>query len=182
MKLRVGQQAPDFNVKSIQNGDIKLSDFKGKKILLCFFRNVNCPFCNMRVHQLLKLRDQFERQNLQMLFFFESSERHLQMSTFHQEISPIPLISDSKKVIYTNYGVEQSLLKRLNTFISKGTFDAIQEAKKLNLPPEKDVDASPTLIPADFLMDENQKIVQAYYGAHLNDHITIDEIKKFAVS
>jgi peroxiredoxin Q/BCP len=50
----------------------------------------------------------------------------------------------------------------------------------LNLPTEKDKEATNTLIPADFLIDEQSKIYKAHYGKNLNDHIAIDEIKRFA--
>jgi hypothetical protein len=36
------------------------------------------------------------------------------------------------------------------------------------------------LMPADFLIDENFRIVKAHYGGHLDDHISIDEFKAFA--
>ncbi len=35
------------------------------------------------------------------------------------------------------------------------------------------------LIPADFLIDENQNIYRAYYGKDFGDHINIDEILKW---
>jgi hypothetical protein len=36
------------------------------------------------------------------------------------------------------------------------------------------------LIPADFFIDENFKIVKAHYGKHLDDHVDIEELKAFA--
>lgn len=75
MKLRQGQEPVDFNVKDIFDNTHQLSDYRGKKILLSFFLNVNCPFCNMRVHELSKLREDLFNSGLEMLFFFESSDR-----------------------------------------------------------------------------------------------------------
>jgi peroxiredoxin len=37
MKLAIGQQAPDFTLKSHLQKDIKLSDYRGKTVVLAFF-------------------------------------------------------------------------------------------------------------------------------------------------
>lgn len=61
MKLSTGTKAPDFAVEDIYGNLVHLSDYQGKKVILGFFRNVNCPFCNMRVHQLMKLKESFDQ-------------------------------------------------------------------------------------------------------------------------
>ena len=71
-----------------------------------------------------------------------------------------------------------STMKMMRTMVSTNVMLAMQEAKKLNLP--KDKDASMNLIPADFFIDENFKIVKAHYGKHLDDHVDLDELKAFA--
>jgi thioredoxin-dependent peroxiredoxin len=180
MKLKQGETATDFAIKDIYGKNIKLSDFKGKKILLSFFRNVNCPFCNLRVHDLTKRKQDFDKQNFQMIFLFESSPKLLLISTFHQGISPIPLIGDPEKLIYKQYQVEASLFGMLKTFIAPNTFKLIEESKKLNLPKEEDKAATKSLMPADFLIDENFVIQQAYYGQNMADHIPLEAILGFA--
>jgi len=180
MKFFKGQNAVDFSVRDIYGKEIKLSDYKGKKILLGFFRNVNCPFCNLRAHQFSKLREAFEERNLQMIFFFESKPELMLKSIFHRDISPIPLVGDPEKIIYSMYGVERSIWKQMKTSLMPGTSTAMKEGKRLNLPEEKDRGASANLIPADFLIDENFKVVKAHYGEHINDHLSIDEVKAFA--
>jgi peroxiredoxin len=37
MKLTIGQPAPDFTLKSHLKKDIKLSDYRGKTVVLAFF-------------------------------------------------------------------------------------------------------------------------------------------------
>lgn len=178
MKLNDNAPAIDFTVTDIYGKEIKLSDFKGKKIHLGFFRNVNCPFCNLRVHQLSKFTTDFEKKGLKMIYFFESKPQVLLRSTFHQGVSPIPLVGDPDRKIYTVYGVEPSMMKMMSTFFASGTMRDMKAGKALNLPEDKD--ATQSLIPADFLIDEQFKIRKAYYGSNLNDHIAIDEIKAFA--
>ena len=97
MKIKVGQTAPDFEAVDIFGKQVRLSHFKGKKIVLGFFRNVNCPFCNRRVHQIMLKNISFKQKDVQLLFLFESSAETLKKSAFHQGISPWPLIGDPKK-------------------------------------------------------------------------------------
>lgn len=180
MKLYNNHPAIDFSVTDIYGKKINLSDFKGKKIHLGFFRNVNCPFCNLRVHQLSKLNGAFEEKGLRAIYFFESDPKLLRKSIFHQEISPIPLIGDREKKVYAQYGVEASALKMISTLFVKGVIKDMKAGSALNLPTEKDNDATQTLMPADFLIDESFNIHKAHYGKNLNDHLSIDEIKRFA--
>jgi peroxiredoxin Q/BCP len=180
MRLKVGQTAPDFTVQDIDGNTIQLSAYKGKKVLLSFFRNVSCPFCNLRVHELLKLKDSMDKKGVQMLFFFESSSAHLHKSIFYKEMSPIPLIGDPQKKVYAQYGIEASTLKVLSTFLTSGGFSKFSEGRKMIAGQEEDKDATQNLIPADFLLDENQRIVTAHYGANLNDRLPIKDIKIFA--
>lgn len=177
MKLRKGMQAIDFTINDIYGKEIKLSNFKGKKIILGFFRNVSCPFCNLRVHELKKLCDTIREKNIQMIFLFESKPQILKASIFHSEVSPDPLIGDPEKLIYNLYGIENSFLKTNLTFFKAGTFAEFKAGRALNLPEDKD--ASINLIPADFLIDENFNIVTAHYGSNLRDHIPMSEIKSF---
>jgi thioredoxin-dependent peroxiredoxin len=178
MKLNSNQVAPDFLVTDIYNKSIRLSDLKGKKIHLGFFRNVSCPFCNLRVHQLSKLTDRFRQNGMEMIYFFESKPEVIRRSSFHQGVSPVTIVGDPQLKIYNMYGVESSVTKMVSTLFQKNTISNFNAGKSLNLPADKD--ATQSLIPADFLIDENQNIYKAHYGNNLNDHIPIDEITAFA--
>jgi peroxiredoxin Q/BCP len=41
--LDVGQEAPDFTVKSHEGKDTRLSDYRGKKVLLWFYPKADTP-------------------------------------------------------------------------------------------------------------------------------------------
>ncbi len=178
MKRNAGDQALDFRGVNIYGNEVSLSDFKGKKIIVSFYRNVSCPFCNRRIHQIMGNNLKLKASGVQLVFLFESSNEKLKSSVFHQGISPWSLIGDPEKVIYKKYGVEQSTLKMMKTMFVATLGQAKKDTKELNLPADKD--ASMNLVPADFLIDENFRIVKAHYGAHLDDHISIEEFKTFA--
>lgn len=180
MKIQTGQTAPDFKAVDIYGKQVRLSDFKGKKIAIGFFRNVNCPFCNRRVHQIMLNNISFKQKDVQLVFLFESAAETLKKSAFHQGISPWPLVGDPKKEIYDQYGVSTSMMGVVRTMFSADMKTANREAMALNLPSKKDKDASMALLPADFFIDENFKIVKVHYGKHLDDHIDYSELLRFA--
>lgn len=180
MKLTSGQKAPQFNVNDTFGNSIRLESFKGKKLLVSFFRDVTCPFCNLRIRDLLKKREDLEKEGLNMVFFFESSSEQLNNSRFHQKASPIPLVGDPEMNIYKKFGVEKSMAKVLKTLVQSGTFSAKKEGESLGAPTKKENHTSMGLIPADFLIDENLVVKEAYYGSHVRDHLPTTAIISFA--
>jgi peroxiredoxin len=185
MKRYNGEEAPDFLINDIRNNPIRLSDYKGKKILLGFYRNETCPFCNMRVHQISKMWSELQQKNVQPLFIFESRPQTLLRSIFHESIaSMIPVIGDPEKKLYELYGVERSsVIKIASTFLHLSSFTTLRQAKEqISIPAHNDRDRTINVdrVPADFLIDEQFRIVKAHYGSHMNDHIPLDEIKAFA--
>ena len=72
MRIRANQKAPDFTVKDVTGETIKLSDYKGKKVLITFYRNVGCPVCNVRFHELQEQTEFYKSKNLVVLAIYES--------------------------------------------------------------------------------------------------------------
>lgn len=179
MKLKVGALALDFTGIDIYDRVVNLSDYKGKRIILSFYRNVACPFCNRRIHQIMGNNVALQNAGVQMFFLFESSNQKLTQSIFHQGISPWPLIGDPSLSIYKKYGVENSIIKSIATIFKSDIKEARQDVKSLNLP-SKDSDASANLIPADFFIDESFVVVNSHYGDNIDGHVPLEELKKFA--
>lgn len=177
--LDLNVSAPIFNLKDIFGRSINLEDYRGKKVFIAFFRHAGCPFCNLRVHFLQKKYEELKAKNLEMIFFFESPERVLLNSTFHREISPIPLLSDAEKIWYQTYGVENSKSKSVKSHLTSFIQTSIK-AKLLGLPvhvmEEKE---SITTIPAEFLLDEKLIIRKIHYSQGLNDRMSLDHIHDF---
>ncbi len=178
MKIKEGNFAYDFNTVTFDGKPFKLSDYKGSPIILSFNRHRGCPFCNRRLHHIMGLNYRLLQTGIKLVFLFESSNEKLIQSPFHKGVQPWPLIGDPEKKIYHLYGVEQSTTKALSTLYKSNIFKAIKETKELNL--KHDNDATLNLIPADFFIDKDFKIVKAHYGSHMDDHVNIDELKKFA--
>lgn len=182
MKLSVGQAAPLFDVQDIWGRPVRLSAYRGKKTFLGFFRNTSCPFCNIRLHQLMRKADVW-KDKLEMIFVFESQKEVMLRSNFHTSMSPVPLVSDPDKKLYQLYGVEQSWTKFLASHYGSKYQQVVKTAEELGfksgLPAiEKGTTLNQT--PADFLIDERLNIHTAYYSKTYDDRLPIVQLGEFA--
>jgi peroxiredoxin len=180
MKLEKELIAPVFNLKDVLGRDIDLNTYKDKKLLIGFFRHAGCPFCNIRVHALSKLKEALKPTGFEMIFFFESPAKVIARSTFHAELAPIPIISDPEKIWYKAYGLEDSGFKsgisHLASFVQTA-FKAYQVGVPMHAMAG---DESIKTMPAEFLIDEGLVIKKVHYSERLNDRMKVDDIKAFA--
>ncbi|NJO00869.1 MAG: redoxin domain-containing protein [Bacteroidia bacterium] len=182
MKVELNITAPAFKLKDVFGRVIDLQEYKGRKVMIGFFRHVGCPFCNLRVHMLTRAHEDLKTQGLEMIFFFESGEEIILRSIFHQQVHPIPIISDSQKVWYNTYGLESSAYKVTMSHLTSFLQTAI-EARRKSLPihPMADGESFNTL-PAEFLLDQNLIIRRLHYSERLNDRLSLEDIYAFAKS
>jgi thioredoxin-dependent peroxiredoxin len=180
MQLTNNVTAPPFRIKDVFGRMIDLSEYKDKKILIAFFRHAGCPFCNLRVHNLTKIYPQVKAKGLEMIFFFESKESVILRSTFHKEVSPVPIIADPEKKWYGTYGLEPSLSKSVISHFSTFVQTALK-AKNTGVPIHMMAgDESFSTMPAEFLVAPGLTIKKVYYSDRLNDRMDINEIVAFA--
>ncbi|HNP18681.1 MAG TPA: peroxiredoxin-like family protein [Fulvivirga sp.] len=178
--LQQNVPAPIFKLKDIYDRMIDLETYRDKKIFIGFFRHAGCPFCNLRVHQLTKIHQELKDKGMEMIFFFESPERVLLRSTFHKDVSPIPLISDPEKVWYDAYGLESSGYKSAISHMTSFVQTAIK-AKKAGVPMHMmSGGESIKTIPAEFLIDKGLTVKKLHYSERLDDRMELEEIKRFA--
>jgi peroxiredoxin len=180
MKLESNLPAPLFKLKDVYGRVIDLADYRDKKVLIAFFRHAGCPFCNIRVHNLLKVQPELKARGLEMIFFFESKEKVLLNSIFHKEISPIPLLSDPEKRWYAAYGLEESGYKSAVSHIQTFVQTAFKAAS-LGVPVHLMAGGeSIKTMPAEFLLSEGLLIREVHYSERLNDRMSVDKIRGFA--
>jgi len=172
--------APVFKIKDIYGRQIDLNEYKDKRVLLGFFRHAGCPFCNLRVHALSKAHEELKAIGFEMIFFFESKEQVILRSSFHQGISPIPIVSDPEKKWYGTYGLENSAIKSAISHITSFVQTAMK-AQTQNVPMHMMADGeSFSTMPAEFLLDKGLIIKKLHYSQNLTDRIEIEIIKEFA--
>ncbi len=180
MRLETKVKAPLFKLIDVFDREIDLENYVGKKVLIGFYRHAGCPFCNLRVHALTKVCDELKKKGMEMIFFFESKKEIILRSTFHQDVSPVPIISDPENVWYKAYGIERSGYKSAVSHLTSFVQTAIK-AGKTGVPMHLMAgDESIKTMPAEFLLDENLVIQKLHYSERLNSRMLVDEILAFA--
>ncbi len=176
IKLRPPLTAPNFKTKDIQGNIIQLSDFKGQKVFLTFYRNVGCPVCNLRFHELLPLEEEFKERRVISLAIYESSENNLKRYIGNDHYYTT-MVANPDFDLYEKYAIERSTLK-LFTSIYKGVIGKAEKGKKLYK--EKfQQDGHANLMGAEFLINEDGVITTAYYNQFIGDHLPLNAIRAF---
>jgi peroxiredoxin Q/BCP len=96
MSLKVGDIAPDFAVNDQSGRQVKLSDFKGKKVVLYFYPKDNTPGCTA---EACNLRDNYQalmRAGYVVLGVSKDDEKSHQKFIDKFEL-PFPLLADTDK-------------------------------------------------------------------------------------
>jgi thioredoxin-dependent peroxiredoxin len=105
-ELKVGDLAPDFETVNDQNEKVKLSDFRGKKVVLYFYPKDNTPGCTQ---QACGFRDSYPQiQEKDAVVLGVSPDSAKSHTSFRSKFElPFPLLVDSDHKIAEAYGVWQ---------------------------------------------------------------------------
>ena len=104
MNLKVGDNAPDFELPDQDGKTHKLSDYLGQTILLYFYPKDNTPGCTAEACQIRDSFPKFSDVNTQVLgISTDSIESH---NKFAQKYKlPFTLLAAVKKEVVKSYGV-----------------------------------------------------------------------------
>ncbi len=103
MELKVGDKAPEFEGVNQNNDIIRLSDYKGRKLVLYFYPKDNTPGCNNEAQNLRDYYNEFKEKGFEILGVSpDSVEKH---QKFIEKFNlPFNLIADTEKKILELYG------------------------------------------------------------------------------
>lgn len=103
--MKIGENAPDFTLKDGDGRDWKLSDQKGKTVVLLFYPGDNTPVCTK---QLCSVRDNWEdyqKTGAEVVgISTDTIDSHKSFSDKHD--LPLTLLSDEKGEILDKYGMK----------------------------------------------------------------------------
>lgn len=102
--LQPGDQAPDINSVDQNGNALKLSDFKGKKVILYFYPKDDTPGCTA---EACNFRDNYSLlQEKGFVIIGVSADNEAKHQKFATKYDlPFPLIPDTEKEVIQTYGV-----------------------------------------------------------------------------
>lgn len=123
MPLTAGSKAPDFTSKDQHGKEVKLSDFRGKKLVLYFYPKDMTPGCTA---ESCNLRDNYKallKQGYEVLGISTDDEKS-HRKFIEKEKLPFNLLADTDKSVHTKYGTwgEKSMYGRKYMGTMRTTF------------------------------------------------------------
>ena len=184
MRLKAGQPAPNFTERDMYERTVSLSQYWGRKVLLSFYRAAVCPLCNLRLRYMIDHHDDYRRQGLEIIAFFESSPEMVRRYLERQR-PPFPVIPDLGRVVYEQYGLESSFFGAAKARLMRGS--QYREAARyrigggfwLNI---FHMDGVFGRRPADFLLGANLRVQTVAYGRDAGDFMPFAEIDRFLMT
>lgn len=176
MRKRAGDRAAPFQLAALDGTPFDLSSLNGRPYMLSFFRFASCPFCNLRMHELVKRRGELG-DAFSIVAVFDSSLENLREHAARHH-APFPVLADPAGSAYAQYGIEHSLIGVLKGMVLRLPTMLYAMFAKGYVP--RKIGGSMTTMPADFLVDASGVIRLAHYGKDEGDHLSFGEIRKFA--
>ena len=176
MRLKAGDKLTNINLPAIDGTIFDSDGVKGKPVMLSFFRFASCPFCNLRVNELVQRFEEFGDE-FTIIAIFDSPLDNLTRHTARHE-APFPILADESNQYYKEYSIEHSIIGVLKGMffrmpkMFKGMFKGYVPLV---------IKGSLTTMPADFLIDRDGVIQTAYYGKDEGDHLPFDLAKAFSL-
>lgn len=130
ISLKPGDAAPNFESKDQDGNVIKLSDYKGKKVVLYFYPKDNTPGCTAESCDLRDNYDRLIKQGYEVLGVSSDDEKSHRKFIDKYEL-PFSLIADTDKSVHEKYGTwgEKSMYGRKYMGTFRTTFVIDEEGK-----------------------------------------------------
>ena len=130
MSLSKGDIAPDFEVNDQDGNPVKLSDYRGKKVVLYFYPKDNTPGCTAESCNLRDNYSDLQKEGYEVLGVSTDSEKS-HRNFIEKQSLPFNLLADTEKQIHEKYGtwVEKSMYGRKYMGTARITFIIDEEGK-----------------------------------------------------
>ena len=148
--LKVGIQAPDASVKTLDDSATQLSKvLAGKPTVLIFYRGGWCPFCNAHLAALGQIEDKIEAKGYQIVAVTPDTpaELHKTLDKHHLKYT---LLSDSTAEAMKRFGVAYRL--------DDGTFTLYKDKYGIDLERSSGKTHHILPVPSVFLINREGKI------------------------
>lgn len=186
MALTVGSTAPAFTLTDTEGKEYTLESLKGKKVYLTFFRYSACIVCRLRVSQAKKKAAALKEKGVVIVPVFESTLKEMKQYVGKDATPDFPIMLDPESKVYNAYGVGKSMMGSAfgcgpcyMMFVSCKFWPAFAKYANCAVSQHMSFTRQPRMA-ADFLIDEEGKLVETYYGKVMGEHMDWEKIESWA--
>jgi peroxiredoxin len=104
--LKVGLPAPDFSLQSLNDDWVKLSQLRGNKVLMIFYRGHWCPFCVGHLQDIQIMLPELEKRGYQVLAISPDDATGMQKMAERMD-RPYQFLSDADLAVTDLYGIRK---------------------------------------------------------------------------
>lgn len=121
--LEVGMQAPDFALLNGKGELVRLSDFRGKKVVVYFYPKDNTPGCTRQACAFKERYEDFQGKDIVVIGISKDSVASHEKFITKYEL-PFILLSDVEKEAIQAYGVwqEKKMYGKVSFGVVRSTF------------------------------------------------------------
>ena len=128
--LKVGDKPPAFNLKNTEGKTVKLSDFKGKKVVLYFYPKDDTPGCTK---EACGFRDDYsvlQQRGIEVIGVSADGQAAHQKFTAKYAL-PFTLLSDTDHTVMEKYGAwgEKNMYGKIVQGVLRSTFVIDEQGK-----------------------------------------------------
>ncbi|MGK0489563.1 MAG: peroxiredoxin [Candidatus Endobugula sp.] len=170
--IKQGDVLPSLSLPTFDGRTFNSAEHSDSHLLMIFFRDASCPFCNMYLKELSDDYQFFKSKGLQIITFFASSgeeiKKYAGKNDVHFYIIPGPDLAYYKMfdVRQSRMGLWRTLCKSIT--VIKAMFIGFFNLNSINKAP---------IIPSDFLISKGGKVDLVHHSDDYADHLSIMDIK-----
>lgn len=140
MMPKQGDQAPDFSLRDSEGSLHKLSDYKGRKIILYFYPKDDTPGCTKEACNFRDSHKAIQKKNAVVIGISADSEQSHRKFIGKYGL-PFVLLSDPEKNVISQYGALKKAFGKTFLGISRSTFLIDEKGKIMKVFPNVDIDS-----------------------------------------
>jgi len=136
IKLKYGDNCPDFSLKDQNSNEISLKDYSGSKLLIYFYPRANTPGCTEQSCQVRNSKEDFSKIGVKVVGISPDNPSRQKKFESNYNLN-FPLLCDTEHKVAEAFGVWQEKKMFGKTYMG--------------------------IVRSSFLIDENAKIIEAWY-------------------
>ncbi|HEX5705998.1 MAG TPA: thioredoxin-dependent thiol peroxidase [Pyrinomonadaceae bacterium] len=128
--LKEGDAAPDFAARDAEGNEVRLSDLRGRKVMLYFYPKDDTPGCTKEACSIRDGFAEFERRGIKVLgVSLDDEASHREFASKYQ--LPFTLLADTDHAVSDAYGVygEKNWMGKKYMGVDRKTFLIDEEGR-----------------------------------------------------